>query len=359
MVTAGLELGGIVVGVEAVKELGEEALTAYASVQQATIAITQMTGSAQEATGIIEGLKDVAMSDALSFPNLVTAEQRMIAFGFSIQQIPGALQSAADAAAASGNSFDTVTNSVNRMALSGTLAARQLSTIGLTMDDVAAAAGTDSANIAAAFKAMDPTERLETIDAALDKFSGAAQAMATSVAGEWQNLKTQADFAFEDIGAALAPIANVILPAAAEAVKGFASVWQSSMEVVSTVGTAIGSVAGAINDNLITPLKNTAAEVPLVKTAWDTFISVIENYNTYALVASGVKGISNVITTLTGGFDGLNGPMVAATQHFNDLAIAAAGGKAAFDAMATIVQADARCGFRLGRSDSAGSCGNG
>ena len=348
LVAAGLELGGIVIGVEALKDLATEAIESYTNVQQATIAITQLTGSAQEATGIIEGLRDVALSDALSFPNLVSAEQRMIAFGFSVQTIPAALQAAADAAAATGKGFDSVTAAMDRMSLSGTASARMLASLGLSMNDLASVMGVDVSQVAAAFKAMDPSDRLVVIEEAMGKFDGAAAAMATSIAGEWQNLKTQTDFALEGIGAALAPLADVVLPAAATAVNTFASAWSAAMQVLSTVGTAVASVGSWLHDELLVPIQQQIEQVPLAKSVWNTFISTIEQYNTYALVAAGIKGIANEITTLTGGFDGLNGTIVAATQHFNSMATVFAGGKAASDAWGASVNLAALAAAGLG-----------
>ena len=72
-----LELSGIALTVEGLKELGTEVLETYGNVEKATIALTALTGSAGQATETIEGLKTIALSDALSFPSLIQADQRM------------------------------------------------------------------------------------------------------------------------------------------------------------------------------------------------------------------------------------------------------------------------------------------
>ena len=263
-----LELSGIALTVEGLKELAVEALSTYANVEKSTIALTALTGSSENATTAIEDLKSLALQDALSFPTLVTAYQRMVAFGFSAEQIPHTLQAAADAAAATGRNIDQVTNSIDRLALSGTAGARQLATLGISLNDLAGALGVTSAEAAKAFKALDVTERLDIINAALVKYQGVAQAVAEGVAGQFQNLQTKTEFVFESIGQAAAPAAaaimafasDAVLPAAQLVANSFANLGKAESDFANTVATALpGAIVSAVG--AMTGLKVSASEV--------------------------------------------------------------------------------------------------
>lgn len=218
LVAEGLKIFGVVFTLEklaeGLKEIVIGSIEAFAEFQRAEIALTAMMGSAEKATETLESLKGLAMSDALSFPSLVQATQRMTAFGIATEDIPGALQAAADAAAATGNAFDAVAGAMERMALSGNAGTRQLVQLGLSTQDLARAMNISAASVKDAFKEMDPTERVQVIVDALQKFSGVAEKEAESISGQWQKLKNVAHFTFEDIGKSFEGMASSFTAAA-------------------------------------------------------------------------------------------------------------------------------------------------
>ena len=318
---AGLGLLGIEAGVGALKELATEALEAYSAVERATVALTAMTGSAQEATEVIAGLKDLAISDALSFPGLLQGEQRMVAFGFSMAAIPGALRAAADAAAATGNEFGQVTNSLDRIAISGMLTGRQLAQLGLSTQDVATAMGVSVDQVKEHFKDLDQTGRLEVLTEALGKFAGVAQAMATTVSGEWQNLKTESEFAFEAVGAAIAPLAKTLLELASGAVREVGAAFESLGETFRNIEGTIEPIVSGIGQISSAIAAMTGLLGPL-KTAWSSTWSVIADYNTYALAVKGINAVTNEVQILTGtgpAIKGMNAAMADTLSHWEKL----------------------------------------
>ena len=228
----------------------EAVLTAYGDIQEATISLTALTGSAQTANTEIAGLESLATSDALSFPSLVAADQKMTALGFSAQQITEALQTAADTAAATGNSFDTVTAAIDRMALSGTAGARQLATLGISTTALGQVMGVASTEVAAAFKALDQTQRLTDLESALSKFQGVAQQTAQSLLGAWQNLQTQFTIAAEAIGQAIAPViqdlaelgSTVVVPA----IKGLVDIFEALPAPIQNLAVLVGVLTLAL-----------------------------------------------------------------------------------------------------------------
>ena len=126
------------------------------------------------------------------------------------------------------------------MGISGTAGARQLASLGLSLNDLAAAMGVDASEVAADFKAMDPSDRIVIIEEALGKYAGVAQLTAQSIAGQWQQLQNAAHQAFVSIGFDIAPAASAIMsfaqdsviPAASSTIAAFASVVTSATAMV-------------------------------------------------------------------------------------------------------------------------------
>ncbi len=237
-----LKITGLVVGAEkafeVLKDQVTEAFQAFSEVQTATTALTALTHNAQGAVETIENLKTLAISDALSFPQLVQATQRMTAFGIATEVIPSVLRAAADASAATGNAFDNVANSIERLSLSGVAGTRQLVQLGLSTQDLARVMGISAAEVKEAFKDLDVTERAQVITDALDKFSGTAQEVAKGIGQQWKNLQTEWTFVLEEVGKDLEP--------AGEAVIGFA---HTAIDNAKVVGTAFADMSSSVKDS--------------------------------------------------------------------------------------------------------------
>ena len=214
----GQQLQGIAVlaGIAAaVEQLGQAALGAYETLENATVALTALSGSAEQATQDIAALRDLANSDALAFDKVLGAGQKMTALGFSIDQVKDALNGAADAARATNTSLDVTSNAIDRMALSGTVAARQLVSLGLSSKDMAAAMGlsadTATKDINAIFKSLNQDSRLDVLTVAMQKFAGVAETSATTVAGQFNILRNNIELTASSIGGALAPVVTAII----------------------------------------------------------------------------------------------------------------------------------------------------
>ena len=205
-----LEIAGIGISIGALKEFAGASLEIFAATEKAEIALTAMTGSAEGAAQSISGLKQMAMSLALPFESLVQADQRLTAFGLTAKEIKPVLEAAADAAAATGNSFDTVAMMIGRMGVAGMAGGRQLAQLGITTKELADAMGVSVGEMQKDFKALDEQTRFEVVTAALEKFHGTAQKVAESTSGTWQRLKTETGLVMEDIGKAIAPVASAL-----------------------------------------------------------------------------------------------------------------------------------------------------
>lgn len=207
-----LQFTGVEITLEAIKEAITEMVTVFSTVEKASISLTALSGSAEEAEATIDRLKNQAMATATPFLELVQAQQKLTAAFVDNEaaytQIPGVLHAASEAAAATGGSFATAANAIERIGLSGMVSGRMLVSLGLSADELAAKIGVATEDIAKAFKQMDPSERIQYIVEALGKFEGTAEAVASGVAGQMQRLKTEWEFLLEDMGKALAPLAS-------------------------------------------------------------------------------------------------------------------------------------------------------
>lgn len=248
-----LAIGEAVAFTEGLRELGVAALEAYGDLQKSEMALTAMTGSAANAVITINELKALSLSDALSFDQLVVADQRMTAFGFAAGEIKPALEAAANGAAEMNRSFESVANAMDRVADSGNISSRTLTTLGLNFDDIAkemGMVGSSTKELTAIFKEFTPDQRLQTITEAMNKFGDVAQTVAKGVAGQWKDLGTNITFALQGVGEALAPVAtqllaflnSEVLPKIQEWIKEF----NDLPTPIKDVAVAVGLLAAAI-----------------------------------------------------------------------------------------------------------------
>ena len=199
---------------EGLQELGSEALSAADGITRASIALTAITGSGEQAQETIEGLEQIGQSDGLAMPSLLSAATRM-------QQLlgPGAdvvdvLQSVADGAAVMGTSIDQAANMFDRMAASGTANARSLTSLGLStttlaaaIDEVTGSTDTLSANASTAFKALDQSTRIQVLQEALSGLAGTAEQVANQTfGGQWTALANAWEAVMVQVGQAILPV---------------------------------------------------------------------------------------------------------------------------------------------------------
>lgn len=206
-----LELGGIALTLEALKEAITSTLEAFGEFQRAGEALTALTGDAKEAAEALERLP--ALADALgqSIPSLEAAQQKFHLFGVELGQIPELLTSVSDASRASLQPFDDVASAFERMDNTGKLAARTLQTTGLSMGDIAKAmnmVGASDAEITKAFAdlgtgAEGASARADVLIDATQRLQGISKSTANDVMGSWQQISNAVHEAAVNIGEAL------------------------------------------------------------------------------------------------------------------------------------------------------------
>lgn len=105
---------GAVFGAAAIKQ----GIQYNANLEQAQVGFTTMLGSGQKASTFLRDLQKFAAKTPFNFPELVTASERMIAFGFSAKDVIPNLTAIGDAAAGLGigsEGVNQITNAIGQM----------------------------------------------------------------------------------------------------------------------------------------------------------------------------------------------------------------------------------------------------
>ena len=251
----------------------KDAVEVDAEIQKTDIALTHLTGSASAANEVIEQMEQLAKDDAIAFPELLPAAQRMVAVGIALEDIKPLMDGAAQASWWLGtSSLESVTDKLGIMIRSGMASSRQLRSLGLSSEDMAKVMGVSAADVAKAFKDLDVDTRAEVMEAALKKFSGTAQAEAQGISGKWVELKNTWHEVMGSLGKDLEPVIEFMMTVGTLAVKtagGFVDMlahmkeavlvlldptrlldWQMTQGTVSTkaLGDETGKTADAVTD---------------------------------------------------------------------------------------------------------------
>lgn len=102
----------------ALSAVGESAVGLNSRLEQAGIGFTSMLGSAEKAEAFLKDLQQFAATTPFEFPDLVTASQRMLAFGFEAKEVRPLLTAVGSAAAAMGSGkggIDQITRALGQM----------------------------------------------------------------------------------------------------------------------------------------------------------------------------------------------------------------------------------------------------
>ncbi len=196
-------------------EIMKGAIEDFSKSEDVQTSFALLAGGAGQAQAAFEGLQATATTLAVPFESLISVAQRLAPqFGVGTAALQAVLTAAADAAAATGNSFDTISQGLDRIAISGSVTTRQLVQMGVSMQDVANFMGVSVAEATALLKkgGQDAQADVDDVVGAIEaKFGGAAGLIAQNLSGQFTNLKNQLAFISEDLGAALAPLAQDLI----------------------------------------------------------------------------------------------------------------------------------------------------
>lgn len=202
----GLELAGITLTLEALKEAIIGSLEAFGEMQVAIEAMTAMTKNAEAVKAAMEGIPDLANRIGASIGSLESAFTKFTRYGIDLEKIPGALERIADAAKGSGTAFDTAVSRWERAVNTGAIMSKTLQDMGVRMDDIARVMGMTGA------AATDVTEAFRKIQDSADGTTAATQRLNILMAAVPENLRGLAS-STEDVNKAFVQMKNAVTEA--------------------------------------------------------------------------------------------------------------------------------------------------
>ena len=254
-------VGEALVITEGMREFGSEALAAADSITTASIALTDLTGSATGAQETIEGLEQLGMQDGLAMPSLLTAAQRMTAILPPGADVATLLGNIADGAAVMGTGINQAANRFDQLVNSTSLAARQLSSFGLSLTSVAAAmnqvdpsVNATATTVSAMWKAMDPGTHVQVLQTALMGLAGTAEQVANQTfGGQWQQLADAWEAIMVQVGQAILPVISDLMALTKTEILPF----------IQELAADFNALPGPIKDVVVVVALAAAAVIPL------------------------------------------------------------------------------------------------
>lgn len=216
----GLELAGIALTLEALKEAILGSLEAFGELQVATEAMTAMTQNAEGVKTALEGIPELANEIGVSIGALESAFTKFTRYGIDLQQIPVALSAIADAAKGSGISFDTAVSAWERAVNTGNVTAKTVQNMGVSLDTLATVMGMTGA------PAAEVTKQFKAIQDSSDGTSAATQRL-------------------NDLMAAIPPQFRGLAASNDDVQKSFTQMSNVITEAKETIGSAIAALSTA------------------------------------------------------------------------------------------------------------------
>jgi tape measure domain-containing protein len=201
----------IEVGRQAVDHLGEAIRSGFETadkIESAQIAMTALAGSAENASAIMQHLKNLASGSIIPLDELTSASRKLLAVGISADQLEPLLKSLGDVAAGTGTDVGEMAEMFVRVAAEGSVSSRVLREMGKQGLPVVAELAKHFNTTAEGVKAMaeagqigfhDLQTAFEGMSGPGGKFAGLMDAQASTVGGLMKRLATSLSFDFAEI----------------------------------------------------------------------------------------------------------------------------------------------------------------
>lgn len=198
-------------------DIGSAAIRASAAMEQNRVAFTTMLGSAQASQQLLTQIQDFAASTPFQFNELVDASKRMIAFGFSAEEVTEKLGMIGDVSAGLGQPIGDMIYLFGQVKTQGramTQDLNQFANRGVPIfDEVAKAMGVTKDQVKKLAEegkiTYDVIEKaFQNMTGAGGKFGGLMEAQSATLAGKWSNFNDGLDKTLVLLGDRLAPTAK-------------------------------------------------------------------------------------------------------------------------------------------------------
>lgn len=235
---------------EKLGEIAGEAVHLYGESQRVETSLGMIGGSSKAAAEQMEKLDEMAMHLAVPLEQLEGSAQKLSAvFGVG-EGLTHALEAAANASAATGNSFQSVAAGLERVQITGAVTGRQLIAMGISWEDLAHQMGVSVEEAQQKLKKggqeaeKDVETLIETINA---KFGDAAKKQAEGVSGQMIILANESTKMFRELGSAIAPalldlvklLRETVIPAVENSIIAFKNLPGPLKDIIVYGGAAV------------------------------------------------------------------------------------------------------------------------
>jgi hypothetical protein len=254
-----VELAGIAVTAEKIKELGEESVIAYGKEEELTLSMDLLGAGAEGAGEKVEELKNLSNQLAVPFEQLSSKARELSAIFGTGGNLNAVLIAAGNASAATGRSFTALAGAIERVEQSGQVGQRQLATLGIAWKDLAETMGVSIEEAQQKMKkgAQSASDDVATVIDTIDrKFKDAAEKRAELTLGQITILKNRIEFMMADIGGNFKDIVSgifIVVQVTAEVINRFIE------QIAEAIDIIIGMVMIAIS--ALTTIGKVAADV--------------------------------------------------------------------------------------------------
>jgi tape measure domain-containing protein len=201
-------------------DIGKASLTAAANMEQQQVALTTMLGSTEKATSLLADLQAFAASTPFQFEELVDASKRMIAFGFSAEEVTQKLGMIGDVSAGLSQPIGDMIYLFGQIKTQGramTQDLMQFANRGVPIyDELAKVLGVSTSKVKKfaeqgkiGFKEIDQVFKNLTSEGG--KFAGLMDAQSQTLAGRWSNFNDTLGRSAVILGDKMAPAASEIV----------------------------------------------------------------------------------------------------------------------------------------------------
>jgi len=297
-ITTGVSLPFLAAGTAAVKM--------SADMETTTVAFTTLLGSAEKAQAQLTLLKDFAAKTPFQFTELTDASRRMMAMGFSAEQVIPTMRVLGNTVGALGVGTEGLNNiilALGQMQMKGKVSSeemtRQLGQYVNAWQYLADYLDTDVAT------AMDQAKKgmisgATGVKAVLQglandtKFKDGMEKQMTTINGLWSNFIDNLKFGLTDLGDQVVKSTNLkeVLSSITQGIKDFTAWFASLDETTRNVIVKIALFTAALGPLLIILGK--------VTTGWSALVGVLRTLHASAIV-SGIKSITFAFQAMAGG----------------------------------------------------------
>lgn len=221
--------------------------------EQTRIGFTTLLGSAAKADTMLRNLATFAKSTPFELTGLEVSTKRLLAYGFTAEQVIPTLTAVGNATAALGGGqavIDRITLALGQMQAKGKVSGeemRQLAEAGIPAWQILADTigvsipeAMDKAQQGAIPASVAITAMIEGMSA---RFGGMMEAQSKTMLGQWSNLKDEVELVMRDIGASLLPAATTFVAAGRNVVHAWSALPPVLKSTIAVGGGAAGVIA--------------------------------------------------------------------------------------------------------------------